>query len=457
MITRTFLNKSNTIKKGSNENYGMHPIVMFNSGLEETRVLIHFDIDNIESFLKNKEKASECRHILRMTNCGSIDPKKYGLKVTSNDSNSLKERAVSFDIYAFPIEQEWDEGVGFDSYYDFWLSGRGSISSEASNWNNAKSGSEWEKNGCIGDEINFDSAISHQHFDHGNEDLELDITDYVNDVISGERKNFGLCLVFVQGDDVDKKRYTQYVGFFGPHTNTFFEPVIESRIPDYIRDDRFDFHLGRTNRLYLYCCSDGQFLNLKTNPTCTINNIKYPVKQQDTGIYYAEVALTGTTTTDMIFYDLWSGIELEDGTIIDDIEMEFVTHPTQALFSFGPDMPKETIMEPSLSGINDDETLNVGDIRKVDVKFRFPYSTNYKSVNQSEYRIYSKDADREIEIIGWEGINNAGNVNYFIIKADELVPGNYFVDIRFKTKSQVKTFKECLRFKKVNDITKITH
>ena len=111
MITRTFLNKSNTIKKGSNENYGIHPIVMFNSGLEETRVLIHFDIDNIKSFLKDKEKASECRHILRMTNCGSIDPKKYGLKVTSNDSNSLKERAVSFDIYAFPIEEEWDEGV----------------------------------------------------------------------------------------------------------------------------------------------------------------------------------------------------------------------------------------------------------------------------------------------------------------------------------------------------------
>ena len=47
MITRTFLNKSNTIKKGSNENYGIHPIVMFNSGLEETRVLIDFDIDNI--------------------------------------------------------------------------------------------------------------------------------------------------------------------------------------------------------------------------------------------------------------------------------------------------------------------------------------------------------------------------------------------------------------------------
>ena len=458
MIKRTFLDKTNTIKRGSNENYGLHPICMLNYGHENTRVLIHFPIEDIRGFLTDKEHASGCTHTLKMTNCGSIDIKKYGLTVPSNDINGEKKRATSFTIYAFPIEEEWDEGVGFDSTQDFWLSGEKIVSSEGSNWFNRESGYKWLKTGCIGLDVDVDSAIAMQHFDHGNENLELDITEYVNKVLSGELENNGLCLIFdPELEESDLSKLTQYVGFFGNKTNTFYEPVVESRIDDYVKDDRYDFILGKDNRLYLYCSfecgEDNQFMDLTELPVCTIDGVEYPVTHQDRGIYYATVNITGEP--DEIHYDVWSNLVI-GGSGVEDMEFEFVTHPARIRFNLGPEITQDIIYEPALSGLNDDETLNEGDERKVNVRFRVPYSTKYFTINNAQYRIYSKDNNREVTVIDWEWINNAGRENYFIVKADELVPGDYYVDIRVRTKSQVKTFKDKLRFKKNNDITRVT-
>ena len=108
-----------------------------------------------------------------------------------------------------------------------------------------------------------------------------------------------------------------------------------------------------------------------------------------------------------------------------------------------------------MSGINDDEALNNDEIRKVEVKYRIPYSTKYVTLNNTEYRLYSKDSNREIDVIEWDKINNIGNVNYFTINTSGLISGNYFVDIKVKTKYEQRIFKNVLKFSKINNITKI--
>lgn len=48
MVTRTFLDKTTTIKKDSLENFGLHPISLIGYGVGVYRSLIHFNIDNIK-------------------------------------------------------------------------------------------------------------------------------------------------------------------------------------------------------------------------------------------------------------------------------------------------------------------------------------------------------------------------------------------------------------------------
>jgi hypothetical protein len=480
MIKRTFIDRSNTIFEGSHENYGLHPICMLNYGLEKSRVLIHFDINEIKKFIESCPEGSVIKHTLKMTNCGSIDFKNFSKKLPSKDINSIKKRASSFYIYAFPIPNnadsykdngyiDWDEGVGFDSKDDFFLSGEPSVSNEGSNWFNRKSGLKWPKMGCIGD-VKKENIIASQRFDHGNENMELDLTDYINGILGEEVNewssyNDGICLSIepqLDGESISDYDYkiedTKYVGFFNNKTNTFFAPVIESKCDETIRDDRYDFIVGKTNRLYLYVSTPNGFTDLDILPTCEINKSFYNVKRHSKGIYYVEIdaMLSKTFAAERIYEDIWSNIVIE-GVSFGDIIQEFVPHPSKSYFSITPDAPREKKYNPSLVGINDDEVLNDGEIRKVIVKYRVPYSTSFKVLNNTEYRLYSKDSNREIDVIDWDGIHSTGFINFFMINTSELVSGDYFVDIRVKTNYEQRVFKNVLHFSKANNVTNITH
>lgn len=474
MIKRTFLDKSNTIFEGSHENYGLHPISMLNYGLEKSRILLHFNINEIKDFIDKCPSGAAITHTLKMTNCGSVDIKHFDKKIPSYDIHGMKSRATSFTIYAFPITNrvdeegvdkyiEWDEGVGFDSNADFWLSGASSVSDEGSNWFNRKSGFKWLKNGCIGDsdEIDKGDIIASQHFDHGNENLELDLTDYINNILGDtlnewSAHNDGICLSIepqLDGELVEEydgsNEGTKYVGFFNNKTNTFFMPYVESRCEEYICDNRYNFTIGQTNKLYLYICNENGFIDLpETDITCKINDDVFSVKRFSEGIFYIEVDSSNDFECDMIYEDVWS-------TPFGEFTQEFVAHPSLSFFSITPDAPREEICEPSLSGINDDEQLNSGEIRKIDVKFRIPYSTKYKTLNNTEYRLYTKESNREIDVISWDNIHNAGKVNFFLLNTSELVPGTYYIDIRIKTLYQTRVFKNVLHFDKVSNVTRI--
>lgn len=483
MVTRTFLTKSNTIIRGSKDNYGLYPISMLNYGNIVSRVILQFDSDRIKDFTKNYYGDKGITHTLKMTNCGSIDWRKLGQTIPSNDINGEKQRACSFTIIAVALpsgkEHTWDEGVGFDSNSDFWFVGRSSTSNEGSNWYNSKSGLEWIKT----DENKFDEGIyknsflmeqyekylqaklsnnlieyyndidsiiiGEQHFDHGNEDLNIDITPYLE--IGGN--NNGIMLMFSPDFEELTPEYTQYVGFFNEKTNTFFKPCIETRIDDAIQDNRFDFSLKSDNRLYLYFNNGENYIDLDTNPTCSINNTNYPVKKQFTGCYYITVRKNQQDgfVEDEILNDSWV---VSYDSNIEEVEQEFVTHKPKLKFGA---TNSSVVYEPSLSGIKDKEHLNIGDIRKVNIRFRKPYSSEFKFINNAFYRIYSKEANRETVIIDWDYIENVGDNNYFLIDTNTLVPGDYIVDIKVKSGLETKIFKEKLLFTIPNDVTRITH
>ena len=47
MVFRTFLDKCNTIVKGSNDNFGLNPILMLHYGGLVSRILIYFDLEEL--------------------------------------------------------------------------------------------------------------------------------------------------------------------------------------------------------------------------------------------------------------------------------------------------------------------------------------------------------------------------------------------------------------------------
>lgn len=483
MVARTFLDKCNTIVNGSNDNFGLNPVCALSYGSIHSRGLIHFNENHIKEMYEKGEYNPETTvHRLRMFNCASWDPSKYMEKKEIGKHLSDEERrAVSFDIILFKLPTDFDAGAGFDNSTDIWFVGYNSPSQDGSTWFNSQSGLKWETPGIYTPEFLWDEyekwgngeesvVIGRQHFDYGNENLDIDITDYVNSVLNGE-KNYGLGIAFSPRLELLKKHHVSYIGFFTNNTNTFFEPFIETRDYSEVNDDRYKFYAGKTNKLYFYSVFGGVFTDLDELPTCEIEGEKYPVKRQKTGVYYAEVKLgkkripgeddcgnpvdSYVPRKASVLYDTWGNLKY-NGEELDDVELEFQVVPASEFFKFGEEIESAKNLVPTISGINDDEKLYQGDRREIDVIFKIQYSsTDYELVDNAYYRIYVKDGQREVDVIDWDHIDSIGRKNSFFINTAEMVPYDYYVDIMTEVGREKRIFKNKLHFKVIDNATEI--
>ena len=467
MITRTFLDKTTTIKKETLENFGLNPISMIGYGVGVYRSLIHFDINNIKNLInENKTSGDTLSHHLIMKNCGSVDTHGFYAKSSSPDSPGVKERATSFTVILFEVNKHWDEGIGFDNQSDFWTTGKGAISEDGATWYNATTYELWDEDGIYDDEFLSSQyelykngtentiIVGCQHFDHGNEDLDIDITEYVNNVLDG-CENYGLCLAFIPDLEALDRKKTQYVGFFNNKTNTIYAPVVETRNTEYVCDDRMDFYLDKENKLYLYSYIGGKLRNLDVIPTCTIGDSMPQVYQAAKGIYYVNYHLTSSEAQkDMILYDVWSNL-IYDGADLGEVELEFVTKAREGFFSISNEVLKPRVLNPIIVGINANEKLNRGEERVIKLYFKQPYTkSDFYLVDRCQYRIYVQDGDREVTIVDWDYINKMDKCNMFTIKSDEFVPAKYHVDIKAEFGDTIKVFKDELNFTIVSDASK---
>ena len=470
MVTKTYLSKSNTIIRGTDDNFGLNPISFISYGNMLSRIILWFDIENLRKLYNDGTYCNieSLTHKLHMTNCGSIDPKCFDELLPSADFNGVKERASSFTILVCKVPKNWDCGIGFDNSTDFWLNGKGVASNNGSNWYQCANGNLWETEGIydadfISDEYekfsnNEDSVIvGRQHFDYGNEDLDVDVTEYINSMITSDENFHGLCIMFTPLLEITRTSLTQYTGFFNNNTNTFFKPYIYTKYNEQIVDNRYSFYLNKKNRLYLFSNIGGSLCNLDKLPTCTVENAPAAVKMQSKGIYYAELSLSSKDyDSDIILNDVWSDIEY-NGEKLDDVEMEFVTHKSSNYFNVDETIEQPQTLSVTLTGIKSGEKLLSTDKRVIKAVFSVPYiKDEYRLSSTAEYRVYTKDGNREITVIDWDSISMCGKNNYFTIDTRELIPQEYHVDIRISHNNEIRVFKDKLYFKIISDATHLS-
>lgn len=499
MIKHTFLDKCNTIIKDSELNTGLNPVVELNAGNVTSRILLHFNLDELKKSVESGDYSiKNLKHILKMFNCGSVNLPYF------NDTVESKKRASSFDVVAFKIPYLWDKGRGFDYQVNYFKESNQVSSKSGSTWFRSQTHVKWDEEGVYSYDTlaNDDSLIvGVQHFDTGVEDLEMDITEYVNSILKGETPNYGLGLmfspVFERGEGYEELPYlpndsnefntvtmdylpyekqkdvkyivfentfykwtvtredSSFISFFGPETNTFFNPYLETINSEIVLDNRYDFHIGVKNRLYFFVSDNGELFNLDEMPTCTINDVEYPVQHSGKGIYFVEIKYNkDEVESDTILYDTWSNIVL-NGEKMDDIEMEFVVLPMDNKIILGNPKLSKVNLIPSVYGITENENIKIGDIREVKVDFIEEYSCGKKSIpSKSEYRIYVKEGNREIDIFPYQPLERWADSHMFLLNTNDLIPNEYYVDLKVQQGRNIIYHNEILKFTVVSNITR---
>jgi hypothetical protein len=457
MVIRTYFDRNNTIIYNNNTNTGKNPVTELyygGAGVNQsyTRFLFHFDETRLKQLYSGGTYTdlTKLKHTLRLTNTGSFDKSLVGQLMGE------KQRSSSFDLILFKLHQNWDEGIGYDYSVPVLLYGDSSFSVNPSNWVTSTLGVPWINGGGTQSGSTSGVTIATQHFEDGNENLEIDITDLVNGYLTGDT-NYGLCLAYTKSlEELTTANY-QYVGFFTRHTNSFYEPYVETTYSNHIKDDRNDFFLDKNNKLYLYVNLGGTPTNLDIKPTVVVynndGNVFSSYTQSDVthvtkGVYSINIKVPTTTDyTDCIeFNDVWSGITI-NGINRPNSELRFVLKDSSKYYNIGDsdELPKPFGI--TVSGIRRDEKIKRGDIRKVLVSARIPYTIEQKqSLDVLKYRLYVKEGKNEYTVIDFQDIEMTNNTNYFLIDTQSLIPNTYYLDIKVESNLEVNTVKEVISF-----------
>ena len=486
MITKTYLTKFNTIISNSKLNTGLNPIseLVYGKDFIVSRSLIYFDHNKVKELIENGAMVdmTKMKHILHITNAGSLDFTQLHDCETSSINENKKIRATSFDLIFFLIPREWDNGKGFDysmnalnvGYYSPTpIDPKRLYSTDGCNWFQRMNGLPWDEEGIYSNDTlskEYDKfsanepsiVIGRQHFDIGNENIELDITDTFNKFISGELENYGIGIAYTPMTELTESEFENYLGLLTNKTNTFFEPYVETRYTDFVSDDRSNFVLSKNNRLYLYCTIGDTLQDLDKNPIVTIKNSDDEVimggvesTKQFKGIYYIDLNLSRNDfEADTMLYDTWDGIVYQ-GTELDAVELDFTLKPTPNFFNIGNSLNTTNVRFTSfVSGIKENEDILRNDIRKLIISSKPNYTTNTVQLLDSIYiRVYVKDGESEIDVISWDKVNKAFSENFYMIDTSILIPQKYYVDVKIVYGMESIINHNILSFNIVNDIS----
>ncbi len=248
--------------------------------VEKSRILIQFPVDEISAARTagTIPASGSVNFYLRMFNARHpfTVPKEYTLVVN-------------------PVSQSWQEGYGLDadSYTDAGVSNwvvASSASSGITNW--GTQGGTY----ITGAYPTSNQVYTYkQTFTTGIEDLELDVSNAVEDWIAGANVNklpgnygFGVFLTSSQ-EDGSQQRSFYNKKFYARGSEYYYKrPLIEARWEDFKTDDRGDFYLSSAlapaadnlNNLYLYNYIKGKARNI---PAVGTNNILVSIYSGTTG------------------------------------------------------------------------------------------------------------------------------------------------------------------------------
>ena len=496
-ILRSYIDKNNTIVSNSFVNTGRNPVIELNFGASDliipnygySRLLFNLDLSLLEENIATGVISTGCTsamtHTLKMTNTSSFDN-----ELLNTFMSNERRRATSFDLILFRIPkisgstgepQYWDEGVGYD-YTDFNIAQNSAnggstpltyvdsraYSTRPSNWYQTTTISGWSQSGVYNNKnegtVNYSglTIVARQHFELGNEDLNMNMTNEINGILDGSITGVtGWGVAYLpQIENITGLTESYSVAFFSRHTQTFYQPYLLTNYDDIIKDDRNLFLKSQTNRLYLYVYQNGDLVNLDSTPFVRIEDRNGDAVSgmsslstclRTKGVYEVVVPNGFTSSpTPCQYYDIWSGLTI-NGQGIPNVTNQFTLQQYNAGIQIGPLSKEPQIYGFNFYGILQNEQILNTDIRKVGVTIKKAYTGQQVLENISAfYRIYVKEGTTEVLVQDWTPINRTPNEYYFIFDMRDKIPNQYYVDIQVNTSGEKDTYKQQLTFNIVN-------
>jgi len=477
-IFRSYFSKNNTLIGNNLSNNSQNPVTEVSYGTfdkQVSRFIFDVDLSNLQDKIAkgfiNPNRI--VKHVLHMTNTISYAPEYTGKK-----SYSLNiDRATSFELDLFNVDEEWDEGGGYDFIYDYTPYPyvdvlEPVIYNQASNWFYRKTSIPWVNSGGSY-QSGVTTIIASQAFEKGSENIDIDITDYINQRLFGTGytgtsaftgASFGLGIKFADFYEEIETEFRQAVAFHAKHTNTWYEPYIETIVDDGIVDDRNYFYLDKENELYLYVNVGGIAKNIIVDRVEILDNQGNlvdtlsgdTIENVSLGVYKIKYEVSseydnGRLINDaVLFEDRWYiTINGRDSEHVG----EFYLISPNKYYTFDN---SNTINFDNYFfyfwGIGEKENIRAGNVRKIKLTIKELYANQNNFLPLDiEYRLFTTVGKKyEIDVIPFTSVNRTNTGYEFNLDTSWLIPQDYYIQIRMKNGDYYEN-KQTLSFTVVSD------
>lgn len=298
---------------------------------EESRILVRFPVTNM----------MQDRSDGRLAPSGSVD---FFLRLYNVAHNQTTPDSVTYEIKA--VSGSWDEGFGKD-LDNYTSPGYGTLSGGyGATWLTGSSGSAWISEG--GD---FHASPSYEVYsENGFDDIELNITDLVEQWLDGSKENDGVCLKVSDADVA--AQVSKYKQKFSARSSEYFlsQPIIEARWDSSYKENRDNFTPSSSllsaednlNNLEYRNIVKGAYKDLAVSPPLYVRIFSEATggdeitttplspataSKADTGVY--RTSLAADTDLDVV-YDRWYTSSVADTPFfVGEISIETSTQDAQ--------------------------------------------------------------------------------------------------------------------------------
>ena len=469
---RSYFLKNNTLIGNNFTNNSQNPVTEISYGTfnkQVSRFIFDIDFDDILAKIADDSINSNriVKHVLHMTN--TI---RYAQQYVGKKSYSLNiDRASSFDLELFNINESWDEGSGYvfdynDPNFPYVDVVDPVIFPQASNWSARTTTSGWTIQGAYISGVT--QIIGTQSFEKGDEDIEIDVTDYINQRLFGTGytgttaytgNSFGIGIKFLDSFEALDPEFRQAVAFHAKHTNTYYEPYIETTIEDTIKDDRNYFYLDKDNDLYLYV-NVGNFkqniivnkvdiFDYEDNLIITLTGTS--IVNVSKGIYKITLNVDSQTYPDaVLFRDVWD-VTINSKTYIYEGEFYLISQDKYYTFDNSNQINFENYYF-YFWGIGEKENIRAGVVKKIKLSIKELYANQNNFLPLDiEYRLFTTVGKKyELDLIPFTSVNRTNAGYEFNLDTSWLIPQDYYLQIRLKNGNYYEN-KQTLSFTVVSD------
>jgi hypothetical protein len=478
-VFRSYFKKNNTLIDNNLTNNSQNPVTEVSYGTfnkQPSRFILEIDFEDLQKRIADGliNPNRIVKHVLHMTNTISYAPQYLGKKSYSANI----ERASSFELDLFNVDEDWDEGSGYDFLYNDTIYPYVDVLDKqtidpACNWYYRKTNVLWTNQGAY--LTGETQIIGTQRFEKGNENLEIDVTDYINQRLFGigytgtsafTGASYGLGVKFAEYIESGETEFRQAVAFHAKCTNTWYEPYIETIIDDRIVDDRNYFYLDKDNELYLY-------VNVGNTKDYTVSVDKVEIYDNHGALVDTISGITGVTGISKGIYKINYKVEslYDNGRLLNDAILyedkwyitingretthigEFYLISSDKYYTF--DQSNQINIDNYFFyfwGIAEKENIVAGVIKKIKLTIKELYANQNNFLPLDiEYRLFTTVGKKyEIDVIPFTSVNRTNTGYEFNLDTSWLIPQDYFLQIRMKNGNYYEN-KQTLSFTVVSD------